>query len=301
MPDPPTHLRIRVTPSHDLGVLTPSGTTPYTEYAASTSLASVRVLDLDLQLAASPSQDPTACACGRTSLPKSMEALSDLDLDMVRRWTPHSCGAPKARRVINLDCTGLSVDGEGDEFRLAHSAAEVGVYNGLWEYDEFPRFVVDGALPKQVVLRVMAPGDEEELDGEEEEEEGDEEAGEEDGDEEEDEGEWEDEEDEEANEDEDAPDPDSQEGKIRALMAQTKYLPLTAFIAQAKGTTFTLVDVESWDEDETDVEDKIRAELGKALAGREVDDVVRFVSLEDYRAEVGRETFRLESENSPPW
>jgi hypothetical protein len=229
-----------------------------------------------------------------------MEALADFDLDMVRRWTPHSCAAPKARRVVNLDCTGLSADGEGDEFRLAPSAAEVGVYNGLWEYDEFPRFVVDGALPKRVVLRVMAPGDEEELDEEEEEGE-EEEAEEQEGEEEDDEGEWEDEEDEEADDDDDAPDPDSQEGKIRALMAQTKYLPLTAFIAQAKGTTFTLVDVESWDEDETEVEDKIRAELVKALAGREVDDVVRFVSLEDYRAEVGREAFRLESENSPPW
>ncbi|BEJ13907.1 hypothetical protein CspHIS471_0310810 [Cutaneotrichosporon sp. HIS471] len=308
--DPPTHLRIRVSPSNELSVLTPSGAIPFTSYVATTSLTAVRILDLDLE--------PTAgsgCACGRTTLPASLEPFNDLGLDMVRRWTPHSCAAPKARRVVNLDCTGLSGGGEGDEFHLAgqeDGVRGVGVYNGLWEYDEFPRFVVEGSLPAQVVVRVMAPGDEEELEeGEEGEEGGEEEAGDGEGEEEEagdgegeeDEGVWEDEDDD-ADADEDADSelhPDSQEVKIRALMAQTKYLPLAAFIAQAKDTRFTLVDVESWDEDEDGVEDKIRAEIGKALAGREVDDVVRFVSLEAYRTEVGRDAFRLESQNSPPW
>ncbi|BEI82887.1 hypothetical protein CcaverHIS002_0307550 [Cutaneotrichosporon cavernicola] len=298
--DPPTHLCIRVSPSNELSVLTPSGAIPFTSYAATTSLAAVRILDLDLE--------PTAgsgCACGRTTLPASMAPLNDLDLDMVRRWTPHSCAAPKARRVINLDCTGLSGGGDGDEFHLAGQEDEergVGVYNGLWEYDEFPRFVVEGPLPAQVVVRVMAPGDEEELEeGKEGKEGGEQEAGDEEGDEEE--GVWEDENDD-ADADEYADDElhtDSQEVKIRALMAQTKYLPLAAFIAQAKNTRFTLVDVESWDEDEDGVEDKIRAEIGKALAGRDVDDVVGFVSLEAYRTEVGRDAFRLESQNSPPW
>ncbi|CAK9780445.1 unnamed protein product [Cutaneotrichosporon oleaginosum] len=295
----PTHLRIRVSPHNELSVLTPYGAIPYASYTATTPLSSVHTLDLDLQLAAAPSSSPDACACGRAALPASMAPLSELDLDMVRRWTPHACAAPRARRVVNLDCT-MAEEG-GDEFHLAPCPgagdAEV-VYVGMWEYDEFPRFVVDGDLPARVVVRVMAPGDEEEVmaegegENEESESEGEEEG---DGEEEDGEDEWEDEDD----EDDDGDTPDSQEAKIRALMARTKYLPLTAFIAQAKNTHFTLVDVESWDEDEDDVEDKIRAELAKVLVGREMDDAVRFVSLDSYRAEVGAEVFRLESQNTP--
>lgn len=322
----PSHLHVRLDASDTLSVLSPDGAIPFADWAA-TSPSSVRILDLDLVPFPNPSA--SGCACGRphasASTPsQALQPLASLSgLQIVRRWTPHSCAIPPARRVLNLDCTGLSGGGEGEEFRLeACVIAEHGmgqetekeepvtVYNGLWEYDEFPRFVVDGVLRGRVVLRVMAPGDEDESDDEvdgEAEEEGEADAEPEGEDEEE--GEWEDE-DEDEDDNDTAHDLDPAEAKIRALMARTKYLPLTAFIVQAAaaGTQFTLVDVEAWDEDEDGVEDKIRAELEKAIARRASDgkelklaDIVRFVSLADYRAEVGRVTFRLESANLPPW
>ncbi|GMK53816.1 hypothetical protein CspeluHIS016_0104020 [Cutaneotrichosporon spelunceum] len=283
----PTHLRVRVSPADELSVLTPTDTVPFAAYAASTSLASVRILDLDLEPTRSPPRVRVRVAARHCRRAWRRWML----------WTWTWCAGGRRtrvrRRVVNLDCTGLSAGGEGDEFRLAALGGEVGVYSGLWEYDEFPRFVVESPLPAHVVVRVMAPGDDEGEEGEREGEGAEEGEG---GEGEEGEGEWEDEE-----EADDEPEPGSHEDKMRALMAQTKYLPLAAFIAQAKGTQFTLVDVESWDEDEAGVEDKLRAEIVSALGGRDVADAVRFLSADAYATEVGHDVFRLESENAPPW
>lgn len=325
----PAHIRVRVDTTNTLSVHTPNGALPFDSWLPTVTPTDVRIVDLDLVPLSTSSASSSTCPCGRPASTSSSPAPAYLAplaalsvLEMVRRWTPHSCAVPKAKRVVNLDCTALSSGGEGDEFRLEPAGGDgVVVYSGLWEYDEFPRFVVEGALPRRVVVRVMAPGDEdevwsdeaEEAEGEEAEGEGEEGEGEgegEGGEGDEEEGEWEDEDEDEEEEEEDE---DPAETKIRALMAQTKYLPLVAFITSARASThFTLVDVEAWDEDEDGVEGKIRGELEKAFAkaaaaggeegeGKGVDEVVRFVGLAEYRAEVGGEVFSLEGENVPPW